>query len=293
MASLKEKEKSEEERARKAKWEAEKRVKKSHEDPFDVDMWYDRLSDVTFRTEFDDMTLEEAKALRADYRERFLNGKRATEEEKKVLDNIEAKLDRLIRKIRVGISDRVADEDFGVFVRLSTRSPKDSSLMGEDATIVRVGSALQKSVREKHKHSIDGQHHDIDYSPTLLTTNDKVKCLMEAFGQDLKVSSAKAALMLLRASERVFVDLNTAVSSYKAECAAEGTEKAVFRMKYIVREWVDIPVGMEFRGFVNKVRGGFVFLREVLMFTYRDGDDGEHEEEEEKDDDEDEDDILE
>jgi len=266
------KEKTEEDKEREARYKARKREKKSHEDPFDVDLWYDRLKDFTFRTEFADMTLKEAKALRDDYRERFFERTKTTDEQKRVLAEVERKLDGLIQQVldrsKAGVGGG------GVFVRLSTRSPKDSSLIGEDSTIESIAAALESHAREKHQQRTQlqdgGEIKQFEYyAPDMLTTNDKVVCLMEGFGKDLKVNSASAALGLLKSSERVYVDILDAITAYKSACQTEGKDKAVFRMKYIVREWVDIPVGMEFRGFVNKVTLNALNVRVPLLSILR------------------------
>jgi len=93
--------------------------------------------------------------------------------------------------------------------------------------------------------------------------NDQLVALMGAFGEDLKVRNSVAllafvlanafilqvfsgqqAMKLLLHSERVYTDLLLALEMPDEE----------YRMNYILREWVDHPVGMEFRCFVFNVR---------------------------------------
>lgn len=70
--------------------------------------------------------------------------------------------------------------------------------------------------------------------------NQEYIAFCESSIQALKVTSGAEAMELLINSERVFVDLLSAI-----------TVPELFKVKLIIREWTDeLPYSMEFRGFV-------------------------------------------
>lgn len=86
---------------------------------YDVESWYDSMKSFTFKTEFMNLKISEGKALRKLYRQRFLSGDPLSETEILCLEQLKKKIDLLINQKFL---------NHGIFLRLSTRSPKDSAL---------------------------------------------------------------------------------------------------------------------------------------------------------------------
>ena len=109
------------------------------------------------------------------------------------------------------------------FVKLSTRSPKDSHI------------AFTKA-REAY----------VDEKDTILVQdasgNDKLTLLGKAVVKSLRVRNGEEALKLFVSSDRVGEDLEYALEP--------GDANINERISVVVREWVDIPLWAEFRGFV-------------------------------------------
>ena len=72
------------------------------------------------------------------------------------------------------------------------------------------------------------------------TENDQIGCLLKAAFQCLKVNNGSGALEMLLKSERIYQDMLLAVemSSFR------------FNENLIIREFFEIEIDMEFRGFV-------------------------------------------
>jgi len=125
-------------------------------------------------------------------------------------------LDDLKKKIDVHLKEISPGK--GAFFRCSTRSPKDSHV-----SIARCKEIL---VKELNPNS---------------TPNDKLKALLKASLGGMKVHTAQEALDLLCSSERIYEDLGSELDK-KIEN---------FHQLIIIREWVDIPIQHEYRGFVH------------------------------------------
>jgi len=63
-----------------------------------------------------------------------------------LLADLEQKLGEIIERVLEGSKGEAASN--GVFLRLSTRSPKDASLMGEESTVRLVAEALRPYKKE-------------------------------------------------------------------------------------------------------------------------------------------------
>lgn len=200
------------------------------------------------------MLPEEADALVNAYYRRFMTRKQnkpLTPEEEKTLAEIENRLEELVKAV---------DKGSGCFLRLSTRSPKDAALASPE----NVASMMSKLLSDAHKvkltktlsnQLIGGFPADALYDPAAtLTLNEKLQCLFQLFYNVLKIRSGAEGMQLLLDSERVYVDLLSAQGAVKANELPDSGDPVDFRMNYIVREWVDIPIGLEFRGFVFNVR---------------------------------------
>ncbi len=189
-----------------------------------VDRWYASLSDVTFRTEFLALAPDEARAIVGCWEREFKN--RTSSDPDPVPESI--KVPSALRALEKRIDSVIATlgprpgVGKGAFVKLSTRSPKDSPV-----AFAKARQAYGKAVSS------------LGASPAL---NDKLVCLAEEVILSLKVTSGEEAIRLLVSSDRVGEDLE-----YALEPGDEGLSS---RVSLLVREWVDIPSWAEFRGFV-------------------------------------------
>lgn len=227
------------------------------------------------------MNIDEADALLASYRSKFMKRHHCdvSPRQQEVLRSIAAKLDTKIKSL---------DKGNGCFIRLSTRryarsqirsvfffrglpdligidfnSPKDAALAPNEL----IGKQMAKALRERQMRKLAasnifcaGLPAQAFYDPeTSLTLNDKLICLFEVFGSFLKIKSGEEALRLLEESERVYMDLLLLLDAIegakvKRDVSDEREPDLTFNMNYILRTWSDIPVGMEFRGFIFNVR---------------------------------------
>lgn len=167
-----------------------------------VDAWYETCKDITFPTTFINLSRNQGKAILDTF-----NGKQNAVEN---LKGLEAELDAVIKK----------NHDSSAFIKLSTRSPKDST------------SAFAAAVTEYKK--LVKSH---------LTPNEKWILFSEQIRLSYKISNGSQALELLTTSERVVEDI---------EFALKGSEeKEYLDLKLVVRTFhEDVKPETEFRGFI-------------------------------------------
>lgn len=184
-----------------------------------LDRWYATLKDKTFKTEFLVLSPDEARAIVSHweqyYRDRTSDDPEPDEASTTVpetLRNLCSRIDNVIASLSGGN---------GVFIKLSTRSPKDSHI------------AFFKA-QQLYKSRIS----DIS-APS---PNNKLILLQEVLIESLKVTSGLEAVQLLISSTRVGEDLQYAFEP--------GDEDFSKRASLVLREWVEIPLWAEFRGFV-------------------------------------------
>eukprot|EP00457_Paulinella_chromatophora_P003868 gb/GEZN01003876.1/.p1 GENE.gb/GEZN01003876.1/~~gb/GEZN01003876.1/.p1 ORF type:complete len:466 (+),score=88.26 gb/GEZN01003876.1/:52-1449(+) len=128
------------------------------------------------------------------------------------------KLQATIEKVQEGDATRP------VFVKASSRSPKDAP----------AGLAkLEEQYVSLLKHGSKSQQTE---------ENFKIRCILTAGHELMKIKSAQDAVALFLRSERICQDMNLAMSHSKGE----------WHENWVVRKWFDVDVGMEFRGFVHK-----------------------------------------
>ena len=182
-----------------------------------MDRWYESLKDDTFATEFIRMKKEEGRAilsLREDlYKKKNLSTQLPTFEVPILLKGLQTKINDVIASL---------SPEAGVFVKLTTRSPKDSTVANAKIR----GAFLTKL-------------------PSLAmcsSANDRLALLVEVMTQALRVRTGEEAIHLLVSSARVEEDLEYALNP-----DYDDFEKC---MCLVVRKWVDIPQWAEFRGFV-------------------------------------------
>lgn len=109
------------------------------------------------------------------------------------------------------------------FVRLSTRSPKDSTSLFDSASNI---------MRDDHT-----------YWPETSNKNQQLVSLTASLAKAMKVKNGKEIIELLQNSNRIYNDLLSLVSLQDSE------EKTT---KIILREWVDIRPDHEFRVFISR-----------------------------------------
>eukprot|EP00475_Leptophrys_vorax_P023699 TRINITY_DN32513_c0_g1_i1.p1 TRINITY_DN32513_c0_g1~~TRINITY_DN32513_c0_g1_i1.p1 ORF type:complete len:375 (+),score=101.55 TRINITY_DN32513_c0_g1_i1:25-1149(+) len=143
-------------------------------------------------------------------------------------DDSEGHLTNVKRKLDEAIAQFLPN---GAFVRLSTRSPKDAVDKCEPEKLVEQIAKFIK--REMTKKNIQ--------DPEELDINSKLICVRRAFFERMRVFSSEDVFKLLAVSYRTTGDLIRAV---------ENVDVSPWNMKFVVREFVEMPIETEFRGFV-------------------------------------------
>ena len=85
---------------------------------FDIDVWYPLFEDITFKTHFLPLSLNEARAISNYYAHRFVGKPVFTYDDVLILNSLENRIDNFINSIPSLKSN-------GAFLRLCGRSPKD------------------------------------------------------------------------------------------------------------------------------------------------------------------------
>jgi len=216
---------------------------------YDVEAWYEILKEFTFPTSFLPLSIPEAKAIRSLYKHRFLHGEKLNEKDSQCLENLKDKIDNTLK---------LQFQNKPIFLRLSTRSPKDSALDFDDAqknskytkgiSDVLKGQGITRAKLLDRIKKIPKKTLDIDDYLSLLTpeeSNAVLIYLMNATKEVLKITNASQALDLLTSSERVSVDIYQMLV-YKNVDEKESEEELC---QIVFREWFDIDDLEEFRCF--------------------------------------------
>merc|ERR1712037_857961 len=185
--------------------------------------YYDQIEEFTFKSVILPMTIDDTKALMDAYT-KFMDGT-----DKDVdLSVVDAKIDEGIRLIREKANK------CKVFVRLSSRSPKDAIYHLE---------SFPSLIQEKLSGFENGRE-DL-YS--------KLHAFYMASTEIMAVSSGRGATDLMRRSDRIQGDMGEAIKNSEP-------------MNLIIREFVNFPVKNELRGFVHK--GVFTALTQYNNLAY-------------------------
>ena len=200
--------------------------------------WYEKLKDVTFRTEFCPFEIKHAK-LFIDFYEIWETNKiddwkkLLTIEQAEILTELELKLDEVIEKFVKN------SEDF-VFVKTSSRSAKDSPLTYKNFQILY--SKYLDELKQEDKNN----------------ENEQIFCLLKAAFDCLRVKNASQVLEMFCKSERIYQDMLLAIQKEER-----------FVENFIIREFVHIDVDMEFRGFVYDGRLTALSQYNYLIYSKR------------------------
>ena len=216
---------------------------------YDVEYWYDSIKEYTFPTIFLPLFISEAKALRNKYKQQYLHGDSIKENDILCLKKLE---------LRLSESLEIHFKNKPIFLRLSTRSPKDSaldfsneeknSLYMKGILNILMTKGVTQSVLEERIKKIKKNYLDVDDYLSLLSSeesNSILVYLMNSTKETLKVTNAIQALELLTSSERVSIDIYHMLV-YKDAEVKESEEELC---KVVLREWVDIDDLDEFRCF--------------------------------------------
>jgi hypothetical protein len=209
----------------------EKRRKLEYNSKFNVEAWSTILSGCTFPTFTLPMTLEEGLALARWYKVYVLHHDADfTDEQQTLLENLEQRIDDVIRN----------DCDGDAFVRMGSRSPKDTPLFDGPDNIAY--ARLKKIMKEKIRAV-----HQANYQDPLLYNNAIYATLMESGTEALRITNGREAMHLLQNSERTYVDLLLSL-----DCRKDSMLPKDEIQKVIIRKWDNrLPYHGEFRCFVH------------------------------------------
>lgn len=193
-----------------------------------VDEWYNLIPQHTFRSAFVSLTPLEAQIIIQHWRE-FSD----TADKEEV--QIPVALEPLVNRIDRAVAEIFGNE--GIFVKLSTRSPKDSKTIFRNAT-----EAFHRRLDENMEHVIQNNE---------VAGTSCVNARLVAFSEEMVKASiahnGREAVTYLLDSWRVAEDL---MYAYESEEFGDAEAK-VYPISLVLRQWDSrvVPVS-EFRGFV-------------------------------------------
>ncbi len=133
--------------------------------PFNIDVWYPLVKDITFKSYFIPLEKEEGKIIHKYYKSK----NDITYEDYKILEILEKKIDFTIQ-------NNETLKKNGAFLRLIDRSPKDGDPYGKEKIIVEYKNNIKKLSKEFKK--------DINDSNLRLIAMDKTHILIIKNGKD-------------------------------------------------------------------------------------------------------------
>jgi len=222
--------------------------------PYSIENWYEKLKEFTFKTNFIPLDLDEAIAI-SKYKEitvlfsriqmqemsnpntyaiaDWMNGAPLTpditpfisEEEKSVISKLTHKLENAVQSV-----------GGTAFIKLSSRSPKDSALGSK-----KMRRILKEIITSEEIPASSPQEEDIR----------NIQAFTKGCQLSLQVTSGHEAFSLMAMSNRVSQDINM----YRLHNGEEN-----FQMNIVAREWNNIPTIWEFRT--------IVFNYEITVITH-------------------------
>jgi hypothetical protein len=210
--------------------------------PYHVQNWYPWLKDHTFATIFLPLPVELAQAITS-YKdktvtadaEKSLTRKFAPKIPESVRSSLETKLARIANLIDNAKAELTQNTDSGLFVRLSSRSPKD-------LISVRLYDAyLAEMQREMSRNSSAAEN--ALWQKIVFT---------RASGLALRVSDGQEAVSLLVNSQRVYEDLAMSLKLHQPnrDDSTDSSHQQEWTQELVVRKWENIQQEWEFRAFV-------------------------------------------
>jgi hypothetical protein len=178
------------------------------QDPTDVELWYHMIEDHTFKTKFIPLPYALAETL-VHYQE----------------DNLHDGEMDIIEKLKNDIHESILgfENEKSAFVRLSTLSPKDSTLSMYNKLL----TILTKELENVPKFDREGE----------------VMAINTSIYKASRVENGEEAMYMFKKSARVLLHLKSRLKN---------TEPEKWNMNIVVREWNNIYPQYEFRGFVYK-----------------------------------------
>jgi hypothetical protein len=224
-----------------------------------IDEWYNSLQDCTFPSAFTEITVEECREIIHCYQEQLKNpfpaydptsfsAKLQSEQElaERLVSQskIPTSLQDLVKRIQQVMTQSFPNAE-KYFVKLSTRSPKDSKILFEKAT-------------HAFKQRIDACHVSLQKSDNVaalsISENDRWIMLTEEVAKASSVNNAIEALELFLDSERVYEDLLYALEEVEArekqKTETDSQTTRAWSMSIVIRTWDPrVTLASEFRGF--------------------------------------------
>ncbi len=186
--------------------------------------YYDAIKDFSFHSEMFVLEKPELQAL-VDQSVKYKETNTYDWRSDPILVRLEQKINEYIQKER----DRVGDQNAGVFIRLSTISPKDAVVNRPD---------FQSHIDSALRDYIEPLENDMGLS-FVSPMNRRIYALYIASTTAMKVMSADRALDMLIESGRTQQEIST-------------TLRKNDQIYLVVREWATFDVAHEFRAFVNE-----------------------------------------
>ena len=184
--------------------------------PFNIDVWYPLVKDITFKTYFIPLEIEEGIIINKFYKSK----EEITYNDYLILESLEKKIDSEIQK-NEGLKKN------GAFLRLIDRSPKDGDPYEKEKILEEYSKNIKIISNELNK--------DINESNVRLAAKDKTHILI--------IKNGKDALNLLLTSSRSHMDIGDWI-------------KNGGKQQIVLREWNnELSVDNEFRTFIynNKI----------------------------------------
>jgi len=184
-----------------------------------IENWYNDVKDYTFPSLFLPLSISEANAFCEIFAKNESTNLNSDNKNNKIFNEIAEKIDKGIKSF----------ENKAAFVKLSCRSPKDATVTSPEM------QKIYKNLINQIDREVTGDN----------LLNLKVVALFQSHLEALQMVSGKQALELLLRSQRIYEDLKLGIKNYEQE-----TDKKTFDIQIIIRQWVNVPISGEFRGFV-------------------------------------------
>lgn len=204
-----------------------------------IDEWYESISQFTFRSEFVAITSSEAKAFISYWNEVTSKDKTKVVTPEDIpleLSDLVIRLDDIIQSkfsISSSSSSHSNSNSDGVFVKLSTRSPKDSYTVFRKAATAFEARCDENGNVPEYNNS----------TSSMSKENARMISFSEEMLRAAAVTNGTQAMIIMLDSYRVAEDLMYAYE--------DGEEKKKFSLSLVVRAWDSrIRPQCEFRGFV-------------------------------------------